>query len=155
MDINEGYAALSPFEIAMTVGEKTRTVNRIVSFLSPFVHVANLDYDNVLNATNTLGFVRIAPDPKFGDIVRITINGDEIMEDCTDGCTTTIADEDLQIEAWNIWGGHAYAHLEKIQTSAQKEINWHTAYIGMAVAVIGFCVWKFGGQMIRHVTRQI
>jgi hypothetical protein len=155
LDINEGYAALSPFEITMTVGEKTRIVSRILSFLSPLVHVANLDYDNVLNATNTLGFVRIAPDPKFGDIVRVTVNGDELREDCTDGCTTTIEDEDLQIEAWNIWGGRASSHLERIQTSTQKEINWHAAYIGMAVAAVGFFVWRFGSQIIRHITRQI
>ncbi|HSA97536.1 MAG TPA: hypothetical protein VLF17_00455, partial [Candidatus Nitrosotenuis sp.] len=106
LDINEGYAALSPFEITMTFGEKTRTTSRIVNFLSPFVHVANLDSDNALNATATFGFVRITPDPKFGDIVRITVNGNELKEDCSDGCTTT-ADDDLQIEAWNLWGGHA------------------------------------------------
>ncbi|TBR21259.1 MAG: hypothetical protein EPO63_08850 [Candidatus Nitrosotenuis sp.] len=155
LDINEGYAALSPFEITMTVGEKTRTISRIVNFLSPFVHVANLDQDNVLNATNTLGFVRIEPDPKFGDIVKITINGNELRKDCTDGCTTTIADEDLQIEAWNLWGGHASAHLEKLQNPPQKEINWQIAYIGMTVAIIGFFVWKFGSQIIKQITSQI
>lgn len=155
LDINEGYAALSPFEITITVGEKTRTVNRIVSFLSPFVHVVNLDQDNVLNATDVLGFVRIMPDPKFGDIVRITVNGDDLREDCTNGCTTTIADEDLQVEAWNIWGGHASARLEKIHASPQKEINWQAAYIGMTVAIVGFFVWKFGSQIIKHITKQI
>jgi hypothetical protein len=95
------------------------------------------------------------PDPKFGDIVRITVNGDDLREDCTNGCTTTIADEDLQVEAWNIWGGHASAHLEKIHASPQKEINWQAAYIGMTVAIVGFFVWKFGSQIIKHITKQI
>lgn len=155
LDINEGYAALSPFEITITIGEKTRTVSRIVNFLSPFVHVANLDQDNALNVTEKFGFVRITPDPKFGDIVKITINGDELREDCTDGCTTTVADDDLQIEAWNIWDGHTSAHLEKFQPLPQKEINLQIAYIGMTVMVVGFIVWKLGRQILKHITSQV
>ncbi len=122
LNINEGYEALSPYEITITVGEKTRTINRIVNFLSPFVHVVNLDSDNVLNVTENFGFVRIIPDPKFGDIVKISINGNELKEDCSDGCTTTIpTNQDLQIDAWNLWGGHASNHLRKISRNAYKK----------------------------------
>lgn len=152
LNLNEGYTALSPFEITMTVGEKTRTVNKIVNFLSPFVHIANLDSDNILNVTESFGFVRIIPDPKFGDIIKITINGNELKENCSDGCTTTImANQNLQIEAWNLWGGHASNHLEKFQGVPQKEFNWPMTYIAIMVAAIGFMSWKFGEQILEYM----
>jgi len=152
LHINEGYAALSPFEITMAVGEKTRTVNGLVNFLSPFVHTVNLDSDNVLNVTESFGFVRIIPDSKFGDIVKITVNGNELKQDCTNGCTTTIfANQNLQIEAWNIWGGHASTNVEKFQGIQRDEIDWQTVYICMFVVAIGFVVWKFSEQILSYV----
>ncbi|MBI5146741.1 MAG: hypothetical protein HZA84_05925 [Thaumarchaeota archaeon] len=152
LHINEGYAALSPFEITLAVGGKIRTVNGLVNFLSPFVHTVNLDSDNVLNVTESFGFVRITPNSKFGDIVRITVNGNELKQDCTNGCTTTIfANHRLHIEAWNIWGGHASNQLEKFQGIQHEEINWPIIYIGMLVAAIGFVVWKFGEQILEYV----
>ena len=78
-----------------------------------------------------------------------------MREDCTDGCTTTVADDDLQIEAWNIWDGHTSAHLEKFQPLPQKEINLQIAYIGMTVMVVGFIVWKLGRQILKHITSQV
>lgn len=152
LNINEGYESLSPYEITITVGEKTRTINRIVNFLSPFIHVANLDSDNVLNVTESFGVVRIIPDPKFGDIVKITINENELKEDCSDGCTTTlIMNQSLQIDAWNLWGGHASAHLEKFSRIPQKGINWSMIYVGIILVVIGFLSWKFGEQILGYV----
>ncbi len=152
LHINEGYAALSPFEITIAVGEKTRTVNGLVNFLSPFVHTVNLDSDNVLNVTESFGFVRITPNSKFGDIVKITVNGNELKQDCTNGCTTTIfANQNLQIEAWNIWGGRASNQLEKFQGIQHEEISWPIIYIGILVAAIGFVAWKFGEQILEYV----
>ncbi len=152
LSINEGYAALSPFEITLSVGEKTRIIHGLVNFLSPFVHTVNLDSDNVLNVTESFGFVRIIPDSKSGDIVKITVNGNELKQDCTNGCTTTIfADQNLQIEAWNIWGGRASAQLEKFQEIQPYEINWQLIYICMFVAAIGFVAWKFSEQILNYV----
>jgi hypothetical protein len=123
-----------------------------VNFLSPLVHVVNLDSDNVLNVTETNGFVRIIPDPKFGDILKVTINENELKENCTYGCTTTIlANQTLQIEAWNLWGGHASSHLEKFQATLQKKINWPIIYVAMFAIAIGFMAWKFGSQILEYV----
>lgn len=152
LHINEGYAALSPFEIIISVGGKNRTVNGLVNFLSPFAHTVNLDSDNVLNVTESLGFVRIVPDSKFGDIVKITVNGNELKQDCTNGCTTTIStNQNLQIEAWNIWGGRASVQLEKFQGIKNEEIDWQLICIGMLVAAIGFVAWKFSEQILECV----
>lgn len=152
LHINEGFAALSPFEITITVGEKTRTINRLVNFLSPFVHAVNLDSDNVLDVTESLGLVRIMPDSKFGDIVKITVNGNELKQDCTNGCTTAVyANQDLQIDAWNIWGGHASRRLEIFQEIRHDEINWPLISVGMFVAAIGFAAWKLSGQVLEYV----
>jgi hypothetical protein len=105
----------------------------------------------VLNVTESFGFVRIIPDSKFGDIVKITVNGNELKQDCTNGCTTTIfADQNLQIEAWNIWGGRALAHLEKFQEIQPYEINWQMIYICMFVAATGFVAWKFSEQILDY-----
>jgi hypothetical protein len=152
LHINEGFAALSPFEITITVGEKTRTMHDLVNFLSPFVHAVNLDSDNVLNVTESLGFVRIIPDSKFGDIVKITVNGNELKQDCTNGCTTSVyANQDLQIDAWNIWGGHASRRLEIFQEIQHDEINWPLISVGMFAAAIGFAAWKFSEQILEYV----
>jgi hypothetical protein len=79
LPISEGYKALSPYEITITVGQKTRTIHRMVNFLSPFVHVVNLDSDNLLNVTQNFGFVKITPDEKFGEISKVMINGKELV----------------------------------------------------------------------------
>lgn len=153
LPISEGYKALSPYHITITVGEKTRTVNRVVNFLSPFVHVANLDSDNLLNVTEGFGFVRINPDEKFGEIAKVLINGKELNVDCTDGCTTTIySTEDLNVEVWNVWGGRAFAHLEKPEEVVlADEINWDLAFVAILVAVAGLLLYKFSGQALEYV----
>jgi hypothetical protein len=112
----------------------------------------NLDSDNILNVTESFGFVRIIPDSKFGDIVKVTVNGNELNQDCTNGCTTTIfANQNLKIEAWNIWGGHASNQLEKFQEITHNEINWTLICICMSIAAIGFVAWKFSEQILEYV----
>lgn len=151
LPIAEGYKTLSPYEITITVGEKTKTINHIVNFLSPFVHIVNLDSDNLLNVTEDFGFVRINPDEKFGEITKVMINGKELNVDCTDGCTTTIyANQDLDIEAWNVWGGRAFAHLETDKTIPKEEINWDLVFVAITVAVVGLFLWKFAGQALEY-----
>ncbi len=153
LPISEGYKALSPYHITITVGEKMRTINRVVNFLSPFVHVVNLDLDNLLNVTEGFGFVRINPDEKFGEITKVMINGKELDADCTDGCTSTIySNQDLNVEAWNVWGGRAFAHLEKSkEVVLDDEINWDLVFVVIVVAVAGLLVYKFAGQALEYV----
>jgi hypothetical protein len=153
LPIAEGYKALSPYEITITVGEKTRTTHRMINFLSPFVHVVNLDSDNLLNVTQSFGFVRINPDERFGEIIKVLINRKELSSDCTNGCTTTInSNQDLDIEAWNEWGGHATAHLKKTdEMKPNYEINWNLAFVAIMVASAGLLLWKFLGQVLEHL----
>jgi hypothetical protein len=152
LPISEGYKALSPYHITITVGEKTRTINRVVNFLSPFVHVANLDSDNVLNITEDFGFIRINPDEKFGEITKVMINGKELDADCTTGCTSTIhSNQDLNVEVWNVWGGRAFSHLEKSEEIVlDDEINWDLVFVVIVVAVAGLLLWKFAGQAMEY-----
>ncbi len=152
LPIAEGYKALSPYHITITVGEKTRTINGVVNFLSPFVHVANLDSDNLLNVTESFGFVRINPDEKFGEITKVLINGKELDVDCTDGCTSTVySNEDLNVEAWNVWGGRAFAQIEKPkETVLEEQINWDLALVAIVVAVAGLLLSKFSGQALEY-----
>lgn len=153
LPISEGYRALSPYEITITVGEKTRTINRVVNFLSPFVHIVNLDSNNLLNVTENFGYVQINPDEKFGEITKVLINGKEIDADCTSGCTTTIRSSDaLDIEAWNVWGGRAFAHIEKTQEDPSSNgINWDLFYFAVLAAVAGLVLWRFAGQALEYL----
>jgi hypothetical protein len=124
-----------------------------VNFLSPFVHVANLDSDNLLNVTENFGYIQINPDEKFGEITKVLINGKELDADCTSGCTTTIrSGEALDIEAWNVWGGRAFAHIEKTQEgSSSNEINWDLFYVAVLAAVVGLILWRFAGQALEYL----
>ncbi len=152
LELNTGYEAPSPYEITITVGEKTRTIKRIVNFLSPFTHVANFDTDNRLNVTNELGLVKIRPDEKFGEIVRITINGINYTNDCTNGCTATILpNQDVSIEAWNLWGGHASTLIEALKTTPNDEsYDWNLVITATFVAIIGWLSHKFGRQAMDY-----
>jgi hypothetical protein len=148
LPIVEGYKALSPYEITITVGKQTRKIQRVVNFLSPFVHVVNLDSDNLLNVTESFGFVQINPDKKFGEIIKVRINGKELGADCTSGCTTTIyPNEDLDIEAWNVWGGRVSYHLPKPAPLPTKDqVNLDLAFVAIIMAVAGLILWRFASK---------
>ncbi|MGQ0771731.1 MAG: hypothetical protein ACT4NT_03040 [Nitrososphaerota archaeon] len=152
LELNTGYGAPSPYEITITVGEKTRTIKRIVNFLSPFTHTVNIDADNRLNATSELGIVKILPDEKFGEIIRITINGINYTKDCTNGCTTTILpNHDMKVESWNLWGGHASTLIEAIKTTPNNEsYDWNLVMTAAFVAISGWLSHKFGRQAMDY-----
>lgn len=151
LPISDGYKALSPYKITITAGQESRTIHRVVSFLSPFTHVINLDPDNTLNITRHSGFVRINPDETFGEIVKVSINGKILEADCTNGCTTISTNQDLHIESWNIWGGRAFAYVEKPETGSKTEINWNMTLVAMAALAIGIILWKFSAQMLEYL----
>ena len=152
LELNTGYGAPSPYEITITVGEKTRTIKRIVNFLSPFTHTVNIDTGNHLNATTELGIVKIHPDEKFGEIVRITINGINYTKDCTNGCSTIIPQsQDMTVESWNLWGGHASTLIEAIKTAPNKEsYDWNLVMTAAFVAIAGWLTHKFGRQAMDY-----
>lgn len=153
LPLAEGYKALSPYEITITVGEKTRTINRIVNFLAPFVHVVNMDSDNLLNVTEDSGFVRIDSDEAFGEITKVVINDKILDSDCTNGCTTTIHhNQDLYIQAWNVWGGRASYFLEKPAVSPiNYKINWDLVFVAIIVAVGGLILWRFISRALEYL----
>lgn len=152
MPIHQGYKALSPYEITVTVGEKKRTLHRIVNFLSPFVHVVNLDEDNPLKVNETSGFVTIRADEKFGDIALVRINGRTLKEDCTNGCTTVAyAGGDMSIEAWNEWGGKATAHIQKSREAPTLGTNWDAALVAVAAMLAGILLWRLIGASLRRL----
>jgi hypothetical protein len=152
LPIQDGYKALSPYQITITVGSESRIIHRVVSFLSPFIHVINLDSDNLLNITENSGFVRINPNKKFGEIVKVSINGKILEADCTNGCTTTIhTNQDLHIESWNIWGGRAYAHIEKLEVTPNAGVGWDATFVAMVALIIGVFLWKFSAQALNYL----
>jgi hypothetical protein len=151
MPIHQGYRALSPYDITITVGDKNRTLNRVVSFLSPFVHIVNLDYDNQLNVTQSNGLVKINPRETFGEIETVSVNGVFLEENCTNGCATTDKGDDLEIEAWNIWGGRALGYVKSHKASIQEEPDWNVLLIVAMIMLIGVFIWRFSGQILQYV----
>lgn len=151
LPIHEGYRALSPYEITITVGDKSRTLNRVVSFLSPFIHVVNLDLDNQLDLTHSNGLVRVSPDEKFGEIEKLIVNGVILEENCTNGCTVTNVEEDLEIEAWNIWGGRAVGYIKKSEEDMRSEPEWDIIMIAAFGMLIGVFLWRFSGQILKYL----
>jgi hypothetical protein len=153
LELNTGYGAPSPYKIDIKVGQKTRTIHKILNFLSPFTHVVNLDEDNSLDVVSDLGFVKILPKENFGEIVNVTVNGHSLNKDCTSGCTTTIsANQDLIIEAWNLWGGRAVALIEKQDASAEPaNYEWNLVATTLFVAAAGWLVYKLSRQAIAHL----
>lgn len=149
--IHQGYRTLSPYDIAITVGDKNRTLSRVVSFLSPFVHIVNLDSDNQLNVTQSNGLVRINPHETFGEIETVSVNGVFLEENCTNGCTTTDKGDDLEIEAWNIWGGRALGYVKRHKTSMQEEHDWDVILIAAMIMLVGVFMWRFSGQILQYL----
>lgn len=144
LPLDEGYKAISPYEITITVGNTTKTLHRMVNFMSPFVHVVNLDSDNKLNVTEDAGIILINADERFGQISRVLVNGEELQKDCTNGCTTT-SNSELDIVAFNEWGGRAAAHLDvNDHTEPEYRINWEISLVAITVAMFGFVAWNLG-----------
>ncbi len=151
LDLNVGYGVPSPYEISVAVGEKTRTIKRIVAFLSPFTHVVNLDTDNSLNVTDEPGLVRIHPDNKFGEIIRVTVNGNDINKNCSDGCTIVNPNHELKIEAWNLWAGRATAIIHKPSTNSNDtKYDWDLTAVAIFVAIIGWILHRLSRQAINY-----
>lgn len=144
LDINTGYGAPSPYQIEITAGQKSRTIHKILNFISPFTHVVNLDGDNRLNFTLNSGYLKINPDEKFGEIVKISVNGKNLHKDCTNGCTMSVLQEgNLYVEAWNLWGGRAFAHINN-HTPSSKTAQINPEILGTIVFVLifGFITYK-------------
>ncbi len=151
LELNAGYGMPSPYEITITVGEKTRMIKRIVNFLSPFTHIANLDADNTINVTVVPGLVRLYPDKKFGEIVRVTVNGNDLNKDCSGGCTVVNQSHELKIEAWNLWGGHAMAKIGKPYVPVNVvDFDWNLAAVAAFVAMLGWLFYRLARQAINY-----
>jgi hypothetical protein len=157
LELNVGYGAPSPYKINITVGEKTRTVYTILNFLSPFTHIVNLDEDNTLDVESDLGFVRILPNEKFGEIANIIVNGLPLNKDCTNRCTTTIpSNQDLRIEAWNLWGGRAVAFVEKQERQdSTTQYDWSIFATVIFVAAVGWLAYKLSVQAMNHFRKYL
>lgn len=157
LELNTGYGAPSPYKIDIKVGQKARTIHKILNFLSPFTHVVNLDEDNSLDVESDLGFVRILPKENFGEIVNVKVNGRSLNKDCTSGCTTTIsANQDLIIEAWNLWGGRAIALIKKHDASVmQTNYDWNLIATTLFVAAVGWLTYKLSRQAITHLRNRL
>ncbi|MEM3065241.1 MAG: hypothetical protein QW177_07705 [Candidatus Nitrosotenuis sp.] len=155
LELNVGYGAPSPYKIDIMVGQKTRTIHKILNFLSPFVHIVNLDEDNLLDIKSELGFIRILPNENFGEIINVTVNGRPLNKDCTNGCTTTFSsNQDLSIEAWNLWGGRATAIVEKHKTPPmQQNYDWNLAATALFVAAVGWFAYRLSRQAIARLSR--
>ncbi|MEM4249428.1 MAG: hypothetical protein QW395_03960 [Candidatus Nitrosotenuis sp.] len=156
LELNTGYGAPSPYKIDITVGQKTRTIHKILNFLSAFTHIVNLDKDNLLNVESDLGFIKILPKENFGEIVNVTVNGRTLNKDCTNGCTTTVsANQDLTIEAWNLWGGRATAFIKKHEASTESaSYDWGMLATTVFVAAVGWLAYKLSRQAIAHFRNQ-
>jgi len=152
LPIHQGYKALSPYKIVLKVDGKTRTINHMVNFLSPFVHVVNLDGDNPLNVTERSGLVRISADEKFGQVVRVEADGAPLREDCTVGCTTSVrAGQAVHIEAWNAWGGRAEGHIEGGGQTQDEKTNWDILLITITAACSALLLWRLYDRFLRHL----
>jgi hypothetical protein len=152
LELNTGYGAPSPYKIDITVGQKTRTIHKLLNFLSPFIHVVNLDEDNLLDVESDLGFIKIRPKENFGEIINVTVNGRPLNKECTNGCTTTVsANQDLVIEAWNLWGGRATAFVQK-HSASFKHVNydWNLVATTLFVAAVGWLAYRLSRKAIVH-----
>jgi hypothetical protein len=151
LELNVAYGTPSPYEITITVGDKKRTIHRIVNFLSPFTHVVNLDTNNHLNVTTDLGLVRIYSDEQFGEIIRVSVNGNDLNKDCHGGCTITNPGQELKIEAWNLWGGRASAIIgARADLSDDIAYDWGLVAVALFVALLGWVLHRLAKQAMQH-----
>ncbi|MEM3143819.1 MAG: hypothetical protein QXW91_04270, partial [Candidatus Nitrosotenuis sp.] len=135
---HNGYSAPSPYELTIKVGQSSRTITGVVSFLSPFVHVVNLDSNNRLSVMENPGFARIIPDEKFGTIEKVEINGRVLEENCTEGCTIVIEQGmNTDIIAWNAWGGAASYNIKQDATYVDTDLRVDLALVFATALLVG------------------
>jgi hypothetical protein len=148
--LRSGYSAPSPYELTIKVGQNSRTITGIMSFLSPFVHVVNLDPDNRLSVMESTGFARIIPDEKFGTIEKVEINGRVLEENCTEGCTVVIQqDVDTKIVAWNAWGGVASYHTRQNTASVDADLGLDLALVFATALLAGIILVRLSLRAFR------
>jgi len=137
--LNLALDALSPYIIKINAGTVSRTFNAtLFQFYSNYHYAINLDNDNKLNATRHEDLVVVSFDKRFGEMTILKVNGEERI-DCVLGCSLIASkNEPLLLEAFNIWGGRAYAEIEPIQEEEQSRINITNLLTALAVLTGAF-----------------
>jgi len=101
------------YDVEITANGITNTIPLgIFTFSAPLEYMINQDQGNKLRVQGILGITNILPDKHFGDISKVTVDGEELTSDCSNGCFVVHPKAGLHtIEAVNIWGGTATAQI--------------------------------------------
>ncbi|MCA2003946.1 MAG: hypothetical protein LDL06_04180 [Candidatus Nitrosotenuis sp.] len=153
--LNFGFGALSPYDITITAGDKSRTFDaQTFQFYSNHLFIVNLDQDNILNVTrnqNNQNLVTINYDENFGPIEQVFVSGKEYERRCRTGCSIIIPDNEVTLEAYNVWGGRAVASLDPMEPGEEgikfddSSIIWY-AILGL---IAGIVLWKESKRILR------
>ncbi len=149
--LNLALDALSPYMVKISAGSISRTFNAtLFQFYSDYDYIVNLDNDNKLNVTRYGDLVVVPFDKKFGEVTLLKVNGKE-HSNCMLGCSLVISkSEPLLVEAFNIWGGRAYAELEPVQEKMKSDIDMvqlaTTLAILLGAFIIARIVARFGDK---------
>ena len=143
MPINDGYAAPAPYIMRFSVGEKTITKIRSYSHIGDHTYVANQNTDNTLRIMdNKAGVTIIGPDG-FGHIRHIRLGGADysLHVNCLNSCIIPTPKNSVLIEAYNIWGGRAFALYEP--GVVQKSDSYIPDFYSFAVIIVGaILAWR-------------
>ena len=137
MPINNGYAAPAPYIMHFSVGNKTITDIRSYSHIGDHTYVVNQNTDNPLRIMDTkAGLTMIGPEG-FGHIQYIRLDGTDylIHVNCLNSCTIPTPKNSVLIEAYNVWGGRAFALYEP--AVVQKSDPYIPDLYSMAVIIAG------------------
>ena len=146
--LNLALDALSPYIIKINAGSVSKTFNAtLFQFYSNYHYTVNLDTDNRLNATRYGDLVVVGFDKKFGEITMLKVDGEE-PTDCMMGCSLVVSkNEPLMLEAFNIWGGRAYAELKPIQEEGQASIDVTRLAIAFSVLLAALMVARLVSEI--------
>ncbi|MDI1494866.1 MAG: hypothetical protein K8823_172 [Cenarchaeum symbiont of Oopsacas minuta] len=140
MPINEGYNAPSPYIIHLSVGEKNIVDTLLYSHIGDHAYIANQETHNILHIDDNRASIIIKGPDGFGHIQHIKLDGVDHprLVNCLNSCILSTPKNAVLIEAYNIWGGRAYALYEPIiiKEGDQQFSNLYTLLIIITGVII-------------------
>ena len=123
--LDVGLGALSPVSVNVTAGDMTRTYRYdYADFGTGTEIMLNVARDNSLEVTRRQGSMTITPEPGFGPIARLYIDGAQANVTCGRTCVMGSADNSAaHIAAENAWGGIAEGTAPEFVPEARPGIG--------------------------------
>jgi len=127
--LNIGLGSPSPLSVTIHANNVSRQYDyRHVDFGVPHRITVNAAQDNGLEVARQDGSVSVAPQPGFGRITSLYVDGIRAEVPCDTGCViNTPSNRPVDIAAENAWGGRARMSVPELAVPEDPPYRMHNA----------------------------